>query len=289
MGAFLALALTILSQTVPDPLAALDAAIAAAEHALRDGTLQVAESHYRSVLVQAWMMAGTLDLVERRQPEARDAFRRASTAAGETGGAAIEPPQAAPFAKLQPAERLEIRRRVTTALARAYLNLGVMQAQAGRYARAAELLEDAAHVDAAFPQVQYSLGVAYFNAQRYTQAVAPLSRALDADPDNAMLRRMLAIACLNTDVTRKPALLAFDPGRDADPSLQYARLALGAASRRRAEPIFSRLFEHAGTPELSVVLATRTRSRATTMRRSTPCAARCGSTTTSPTRTARSG
>jgi Flp pilus assembly protein TadD len=255
MGAFLALALTILSQTVADPLAALDTAVTAAENALRDGKLQVAESRYQSVLRQAWTMAGALDVIEQR--DAGDAFRHASTAAAETG-APIEPPPSALLAKLQPAERLEIRRRLTDALARAYLNLGVMQAQAGRYARAAELLEDAAHVDAAFPQVQYSLGVAYFNAQRYTQAVAPLSRALDASPDNVILRRMLAIACLNTDAYEKAAaLLASDRGRDADPSLQYAYgLALVRSDHAaEAESIFSRLLtEHADTPELSVVL-----------------------------------
>ena len=179
-------------------------------------------------------------------------------AASASVTAAIELPQAALVAGLRPAERLEIRRRVTTALARTYLNLGIMQAQAGRYTRAAELLEEAAHVDAAFPQVQYSLGVAYFNAQRYTQAVAPLARARDVDPDNAVLRRTLAIACLNTDAyDTAAALLASDRERDADPSLQYAYgLALVRSDHAAdAEAIFSRLLaDHANMPELSVVL-----------------------------------
>src|SRR5437667_5001944 len=183
----MAFALTTSGQVAPDRLADLEGAITAAEGALRDGKQEVAERHYQSALQQGWMLAGALAVTERRLPDADDAFRHASTVAVER----IEPPQSSLFGDLGAAERLEIRRRVTAALARAYLNLGIMQAQTGRFVRAAEFLEEAAHVDAAFPQVQYSLGVAYFNAQRYSQALTPLSRALDADPDNAILRRML--------------------------------------------------------------------------------------------------
>jgi tetratricopeptide (TPR) repeat protein len=97
-----------------------------------------------------------------------------------------------------------------------------------------------------------------FNAQRYSQALTPLSRALDADPDNAILRRMLAMTCFNTEAYDKAAaLLATDRGRDADPSLQYAYgLALVRSDRAaEAEAIFSRLLaEHGSTPEVSVVL-----------------------------------
>ena len=95
--------------------------------------------------------------------------------------AAIPLPEAMPLAGLAPAERLEIRRRVKVGLARAYLNLGIMHAQAGRFIRAAEFFEEAAGIDAMFPQVQYSLRVAYFNAQRFDRAVAPLSHALEGD------------------------------------------------------------------------------------------------------------
>src|SRR5439155_4143315 len=118
-------------------------------------------------------------------------------AAAVSIAAAIALPEELQFAARPPAERLEARRRVVQNLARAYLNLGVMHAQGGRFARAAEFFEEAARIDPMFPQVQYSLGVAYFNAQRYDKAVTPLSRAFDADPHNAMVRPMLGVASVN--------------------------------------------------------------------------------------------
>ena len=164
----------------------------------------------------------------------------------------------APFSGLTPAERGDIKHRITTALARAYVNLGVIQAQKQRFARAAEFFEQAVGLDTGFPQAQYSLGVAYFNAQQYGKAIAPLARAVGSDSGGTIARRMLAIAYLNTDAYTKAAeLLAADPDRNADPSLQYAYgLALVRSDRAaEAESIFSRLLaEHAGTAELSVVL-----------------------------------
>ena len=86
----------------------------------------------------------------------------------------------AAYGNLSPNEREAVARRVRTSLARAYLNLGILQAQASRFPRAAELFDVAVELDPAFPQGQYSLGVAYFNAQQYDKAVPALSRALRA-------------------------------------------------------------------------------------------------------------
>jgi tetratricopeptide (TPR) repeat protein len=159
---------------------------------------------------------------------------------------------------LSPQQRADVERRTRTALARAYLNLGVMHAQKQRFTRAADFFEQAVAVDADFPQAQYSLGVAYFNSQQYAKAVRPLARALDADRASALVRRMLAIAYLNTEAYgQSAALLADDPQRDNDSSLQYAYgLALVRSGRAAdAEAIFSRLLgEHANSPEVSVVL-----------------------------------
>jgi len=132
-----------------------------------------------------------------------------------------------------------------------------MQAQKERFARAAELFEQAVAIEPAFPQAQYSLGVSYFNAQRYEKAVAPLARALADKPDDEV-RRMLALAYLNTDVYDKAAdLLRDDPKREADASLAYAYgLALVRSDRAgEAEAVFSRLIaQHGNTAELNVVL-----------------------------------
>jgi tetratricopeptide (TPR) repeat protein len=106
-------------------------------------------------------------------------------------------------------QRADVERRTRTALARTYVNLGVMQAQKQQFARAAEFFEHAVGADAGFPQAQYSLGVAYFNSQQYGKAATALAHALDADPASPMVRRMLAIAYLNAEAYEQAgALLA---------------------------------------------------------------------------------
>jgi tetratricopeptide (TPR) repeat protein len=162
------------------------------------------------------------------------------------------------FGQRSPEEREAMRRHVMSALARTYLNLGIMHAQGGRFERAAEFCEHAAAIDPAFPKVQYSLGVAYFNGRQYDKAAVALARALTADPGNVSLARMLAIASLEIeDYDRAATLLANDPERERDASLQYAYgLALVRGDHAaEAEAIFSRLLtDHASMPELSVVL-----------------------------------
>ena len=176
-------------------------------------------------------------------------------------GSAAPPLDRSPLSALTDKQRAELERRTTTAIARACLNLGVMHAQQQRFARAAELFEQVVAVDPSFPQAQYSLGVAYFNAQQYEKAAAPLARALAEKPDDKAdedIRRMLALAYLNTDAYDKAAdLLRNDPRRDADPSLSYAYgLALVRSDRiNEAETVFSRLIvEHGNAPELLVLL-----------------------------------
>ncbi len=147
---------------------------------------------------------------------------------------------------------------VRAALARASFNLGVMATQSRRFTRAADHFEQAAAVDPAFPRVQYSLGVARFNAGQFEQAALPLSAALEQQPDDPALGRLLALAWLNAEVYDRAAeLLAADPARAADRSLQYAYgLALVRSGRTaEAQPVFDRLLaEHAAWPELNVLL-----------------------------------
>ena len=162
------------------------------------------------------------------------------------------------FDKSTPAERETVASRVCATLTRTYLNLGIMQAQANRFARAAEVFEEAALLDPAFPQVQYSLGVAYFNAEQFDKAAAALARALEQQPGNVDTRRMLALASMNAeDYTRAADLLRDDPKRASDPSLQYVYgLSLVRTNRaQEAEQIFSQvLAEHPDLPELNVAL-----------------------------------
>ena len=129
---------------------------------------------------------------------------------------------------------------------------------AERYARAAALFDKAAGLDPGFPQVQSSLGVAYFNARQFAKSEGPLTRALAEQPGDAGLKRMLAIACVNTESWEKAAaLLQDDPGRETDPALEFAYgLALLRLSRpAEAENVFTRLATRRGdSAELSLLL-----------------------------------
>jgi predicted Zn-dependent protease len=162
------------------------------------------------------------------------------------------------FASLSAEERASLRARARTAITRAAFNLGVLQTQGGRFAQAAAEFEKAAALDPGFPQLQYSLGVSWFNAQQPRKAAAPLALALEAAPGDQNLRRMLALASLEADDPARAAdLLASDPGRDGDPSLQYAyALALVRSGRAaQAEPVFRRLLaQHGDTAELHVLV-----------------------------------
>ena len=195
------------------------------------------------------------------------AARRASaedgaegTLPGEASGESAEGAMgdASSLTDLPAPRRDEAARHVKAELARTYLNLGVIEAQAQRFTEAAQRFEKAASVDPAFPQVQSSLGIAYFNARDFGRAVAPLERALAASPGERGLARMLAMAWLNTEDYDKAAdLLRDDPERDADPSLQFAYgMALVKSERAaEAEQVFARLLRaHGDSPELSVLL-----------------------------------
>jgi len=172
--------------------------------------------------------------------------------------AAVDPFTEVPLAGLGAEARSALRARATAAVARAYLNLGVMQVQARKFDRAAEHFQAAADVDPSFPKVQYSLGVALFNAHRFDKAAAPLARALAETPGDIDLRRMLAITWLNVeDYPKAVELLRDDPARADDPSLQYGYgLALvRSGNAAEAQAVFSDLLtRHGESADLAVVL-----------------------------------
>jgi tetratricopeptide (TPR) repeat protein len=131
--------------------------------------------------------------------------------------------ETSPLAELPAAQRQQVAGRVKSGLARAYSNLGVIQAQSGRFSEAAESFEQALGLDPGFPRASYSLGIAYFNAREYAKATGPLSRALEVEPTDVALKRMLALASLESgDYARAAELLEADPERARDPSLQTA-------------------------------------------------------------------
>ena len=73
------------SRAATDPLTALDRTMAAAESSLREEEMHIAESRYRSALLEGWMLLGHLESAEGRLTAARDAFLRASTSTVDPG------------------------------------------------------------------------------------------------------------------------------------------------------------------------------------------------------------
>jgi tetratricopeptide (TPR) repeat protein len=159
------------------------------------------------------------------------------------------PSDVGPLADLSPEGRLELKRHATAVLARAYFNLGVMQAQRAEFSRAAERFERAAQLDPDRPQIHYSLGVACFNARRFAEAGESLARALAANPRDASLRRLTAMAWLNAEAYAKAVeLLEGDPERRTDPELEsaYGLALLRSGRAAEAEKVFARLAAERG-------------------------------------------
>jgi len=182
-----------------------------------------------------------------------------ASAGTEPQGEAFElPAEAVESERIDPEVRRELRPRVETILARAYLNLGTLAARVERFPRAVELFAEAAKLDADLPGLQYSLGAALFSTGRYSAAIVSLEKAREEDPGNLGLRRMLALSLLNTEsYERAAALLRDDPRRATDPSLEVA-LGLALVRSGQAEEgarIFDRLIAaRADWPALHVFL-----------------------------------
>jgi tetratricopeptide (TPR) repeat protein len=168
--------------------------------------------------------------------------------AGARDGAA-PPSDVGALADLPVEARLELAKRVTAVLARAYFNLGVLRAQRAEFARAADRFSKAAELDPDFPQVRYSLGVACFNARRFAQAGESLSRALSATPKDAALRRLTAMAWLNAEAYAKAVdLLQDDAERRASPEVEaaYGLALLRCGRSAEAEKVLARLIDERG-------------------------------------------
>jgi len=226
------------------------------------GEAEVAQIHYQLGL--ALRKLGSAQEAVAQLAEARRMTNQGTDASGEAAArgsfaAALDSQnETSSLSALSPGQRAALRTRVRLSLARAYFNLGVLQAQGQRFAPAAEFFRRAAEAEPDFPQVQSSLGVAYFNARQFDKATEPLTRAVATSPENPGLKRMLAMSWLNTEAWAKAAaLLQDDPERRTDGSLQFAYgLALLRSGRAaEAETVLAMLLKEQGdSPELSVLL-----------------------------------
>ena len=195
----------------------------------------------------------------RSTASARETLSEYLTSESATYGAVEFAPDKASEPEVD-AERLEeIRDSVVATLARASLNLGVLEAKAGRPARAADLFQQAADLDPEAERVHYSLGVARFSAGQFERAIEPLSRALEETPGDDQLEQMIALAWFNAkQYDRAANALADLPARHSNRSLQYAYGVALVRSQRavEAERVFADLLtRNADWPELNVLLA----------------------------------
>ncbi len=85
------------------PTTVVERAMSAAERSLQRGDFAAAESHYHEVLLESWRLMGTLERLEGRLPEAREAYRNALLFVGENRQAR----QALAFALLRTGEAAE--------------------------------------------------------------------------------------------------------------------------------------------------------------------------------------
>jgi tetratricopeptide (TPR) repeat protein len=196
--------------------------------------------------------------------ESRDELSRLIGEEGGSAGGRV-PRLAAPrFAALAPPERAALQASAQRALARSYLNLGILQARAGRAERAAALVSLAAELAPDLPGVQRTLGVVLFEAGEHARAVEPLARASRQAPADGDLRRMLGLAHLESERYPEAAAILAEVARRAaaeaspeDAAIAYAYgLALARSGRpEAAEAVFADLLaRHADSPRIHVLL-----------------------------------
>ena len=217
----------------------------------RDGRRTEAEEHFATAKEYS-----ARDVETERQRFSY--FLRETLNREENPEAFAAPIGAAPIRDLRQEARGRLRSQVAKLLARAYMNLGVMATRAARFDRAAGHFARTGELDPEFPRLHASLGTALFNAERFDEAIDSLRLAVESAPEDDGLRRMLALAWLNTDAYESAAeLLAADPERQANPSLQYAyALALVRSGRgAEAQQEFDELLQqNREWPELHVLL-----------------------------------
>jgi len=204
-----------------DPAAAMARAVAVAESSLREGEIETAESHYRSALLEGWLLMGELETAEGRLPEAREAFRSASTSAFETRRALLS----LALAHLRMGETvsaLEIltrlaRRNPQDAHLRRLLALAV---GAGRHSEPAahmpfietsplavltplQRLELAGRVKAGLAGAYLNLGVMQTRSQRFSRAAELFEKAAAVEPDSPQVQYSLGVARFNARQFKK--------------------------------------------------------------------------------------
>jgi tetratricopeptide (TPR) repeat protein len=109
-------------------------------------------------------------------------------------------------------------------LASSYNDLGVMRAKASNFAEAADFFKQAHEWNPALPGLDRNWGFAAYRAEMYSEAIAPLERQLAAHPDDAFVRKILALSYFDQENYSKVAevLRPLRNNLPDDPALLFA-------------------------------------------------------------------
>ena len=170
-----------------DPLADMARTVAAAEASLRERELQQAESLYRSVLFDAWMMLGHLHAASSKLTDARYAFERASRSIVEADAAL----QAIAVVDLQmgrAADAVDLLTRLAgrhdkDALLQRLLAQALMAN--GQPEEAVQAFETARAANPTDPEVAFLLGSAYLKLRKVDAAEQLFAEVVKAHPGPA--------------------------------------------------------------------------------------------------------
>jgi tetratricopeptide (TPR) repeat protein len=227
------------AQTDTGPTAGVDQAIATAERSLATGDWRAAEVHYREALFEGWLLTGTLESLDGRLAEAREALRTASSFAHEDpallqslASAQLQLGEAAPAAEIltrlaekdprdvgtrrllaralaadgRPAEAM---RRLDEAIATAPDDPEMVFLLAAEYlwlkeVQTAERLFAEVARSRPIPQTRVLIGRAYRDAGEYERARIELHAALRQDPGVRRAHYYLGMVALADAKTAEP-------------------------------------------------------------------------------------
>jgi tetratricopeptide (TPR) repeat protein len=167
-----------------DALTGLDQTVREAEGSLREGELQQAESLYRSVLFEGWMMLGGLHVAAARMQDARQAFERASRSVVEADSAL----QALAVVDLQTGRTAEAVDVLTRLAGRHEKDVALQRLLAqglmanGQLQEAVQAFETARAAAPDDPEIVFLLGSAYLQNKKVDAADSLFAEVLKSRP-----------------------------------------------------------------------------------------------------------
>ena len=224
-----------------DAISTMARAMAEAERSLRENEVQIAESRYRSALLEGWLLRGALEVADGDLTAAQRAFERAATAAIETRRASHW--QALVHLQLgQATEAIALLTRITSRH-REDIEARRLLAQAlvdeRRYEEAVQELEEARVFAPEDMEIAYTLATGYLRVGKIDRARALYDQVADARP--IPQTHLLIGRSYGNFAHYQEAREAFEAAVEMDPTVRRGHYYLGtvkllAAGRDALEP-----------------------------------------------------